>query len=994
MTMPFNPAGKPSKNDISISALSGLGFAFVLVWRLYPSMSFGQAYIDLIVGSIAWQDYDKDREWLALNLLILFTAFFSAFFYLFLRRLRKSGLDSDLLENARYVLAIAWVPAMFWLGGAFVLPNIPSFFLDVSGVLVILAVLTIIGVLRYRPGLKPEDLTQVWCSVFLIPILAAFSSQAILVAGERLGLLTNAGFLRKHAGDIDGYFALAASALSFFFIFSASTMVKLKQRLFYLKIALQAALPLLLLVFSSKDYLFEGHVERMYFSRPAVIAVFALTGFSWLMLLRAIKRRLIGKDAPFPALSALSASALYPIAVYVSWSHFGVWAFNMGYDDFHLGEQLIPWQQVFEFGKLPYVDFAPIHGLMSLSYGFINEFFYAGTAATFPLAVMALAAVAVALTFTSVFFYAGPVVALLITPFAGVIWDRLMFLVPAALLILNPRLIERPRLWLVIWPVLSALSVFFNTAVGSGVVIGTAPLFIYMLWKAEKQWLKYYLAGMAGFAVLILIVPHTRHMLSGYIHFVLDNASTNTIANGVGMFQASYLPQGFGLGAVPFQWNVLRLTWILAAFVFVVFFLQMRQESQEASRRDLWLAALTPIILFVIGKWALNRIDSTFLSRTGNLSYIPIAVFLPIMLSGRFVKKPLNSTGILLSALIAGLMLTAASFQHQRYKVWLEKPFTPEVVWGDVILVDGRDINLPRIGKVFANKARIDELKKVKAAISGFLGPEDTFLDLTNRSALYFFLDKPVPVLYSADYVPANHKSHESMLRQIRSARPALVLAQPRIPHDGGPASLRSYLIYREIIDNYIPERVDEYVVLLRPDKADASRKPGKESSIDLLDAAFRATELQAIPNAWGRSWDKLKKRFTILGNMKSDSVRNFKQDGAGAYSPIGPDPQIIFAVEGLGLKGRDVDHILLDYSCAGKSGHPVLELYWSTDMEQMSEKTVVRFNGNGRRAIIPVGAQPRWRTAGLIKNIRLDLDDPNTCKTLNIENVSLLKLN
>lgn len=994
MTVPFNPSLRPSKNDILISALSGLGFAFVLIWRLYPSMSLGQEYKDLIVGSIAWQDYDKDREWMALNLLVAFTVFFSAFFYLFLMRLKKRGLDAELLENVRFILALAWVPALFWLGGAFMLPNIPSFFLDGSGVLVILAVLTVLGVLRYGPGLKPEDLRQIWCSVFLVPILAAFSSQAVLVAGDRLGLFTDAGFLSKHAGDIDGYAALAASAISFFFIFSSSTLNRLKRRLFFLKIILQAALPLLLLVFSSRDYLFDGRVERMYFSRPAVVAVFALTGLSWLMLFMAIRRRPVKNDAPFSAMSALSAAALYPIAVYLSWSQFGVWALNIGYDDFHLGEQLIPWQQVFEFGKLPYVDFAPIHGLTSISYGFINEFFYAGTAATFPFAVMALAAVAVGLTFTSVFFYAGPVAALVLTPFTGVIWDRLMFLVPAALLILNPRLIARGRLWLVVAPVAGAFSMFLNTAVGSGVVIGTIPLFVYVLWKADRRWLKYYAAATAGFTALMLIIPQTRRMILGYIHFVLDNASTNTIANAVGIFQASYSPQGYGLGAVPFQWNALRLSWILAAFVFAVFFLKMRQADKEADKRDLWLAALLPVMLFVIGKWALNRVDATFLSRTGNLSYIAIAVFLPIMLSGRFVKRPLNSTGILISALIAGLMLVAASFQHPQYKVWLTRPFTPEAVWGDLSLVDGRDADLPRIGRVFAQKARIEELKKVKAAVSGYLGPEETFLDLTNRSALYFFLDKPVPVLYSADYVPANHKSHERMLRQIRQARPAVVLAHPRIPHDGGPASLRSYVIYRELIDNYIPERVDDYILLLRPDKAQAAKKPAKEPAIELLDIVFRAAELQAIPNVWGRSWNKLKKRFTTLGDIRPGALYNFKEEEAGAYAPVGPDPRISLGIEGLGFKGRDIDYILLEYSCAGRRGNPVLELYWSTDMEQMSEKTVVRFNGNGKKALIPVGAQPRWRTAGLIKDIRIDLSDPNTCKTLNVGNVSLLKLN
>jgi len=36
-------------------------------------------------------------------------------------------------------------------------------------------------------------------------------------------------------------------------------------------------------------------------------------------------------------------------------------------DDFHLGEQILPWQQWRDFHRLPYVDFAPVHGLMRSS---------------------------------------------------------------------------------------------------------------------------------------------------------------------------------------------------------------------------------------------------------------------------------------------------------------------------------------------------------------------------------------------------------------------------------------------------------------------------------------------------------------------------------------------------------------------------------------------------------------------------------------------------
>lgn len=48
-------------------------------------------------------------------------------------------------------------------------------------------------------------------------------------------------------------------------------------------------------------------------------------------------------------------------------------------------------------------------------------------------------------------------------------------------------------------------------------------------------------------------------------------------------------------------------------------------------------------------------------------------------------------------------------------------------------------------------------------------------------------------------------------------------------------------------------------------------------------------------------------------------------------------------------LESKDIDHILIEYSCIDKSlPKPVLEIYWATENDPLSEKTVVRFFATG----------------------------------------------
>jgi hypothetical protein len=154
-------------------------------------------------------------------------------------------------------------------------------------------------------------------------------------------------------------------------------------------------------------------------------------------------------------------------------------------DDFHLGEQILPWQQLFDFHKIPYVDFAPVHGLMPFLTGALNEFFFDGTLANLNTSFSILVAIASAITLCLACRVSGVVLGLalcfLLAPF-----DRLLFLAPALLLLVDARLWARPAIWFGTWCLVTLFMLGYNAAIGSAFAGGTAPFAILALFQMYK----------------------------------------------------------------------------------------------------------------------------------------------------------------------------------------------------------------------------------------------------------------------------------------------------------------------------------------------------------------------------------------------------------------------------------------------------------------------------------------------------------------------------
>jgi hypothetical protein len=167
--------------------------------------------------------------------------------------------------------------------------------------------------------------------------------------------------------------------------------------------------------------------------------------------------------------------------------------------------------------------------------------------------------------------------------------------------------------------------------------------------------------------------------------------------------------------------------------------------------------------------------------------------------------------------------------------------------------MSGYQLGLPSIGHATADPTTVREIRKLKHALSLLLRPDETYYDLTNRQALYYYIDLPIPQLY-VPYVAASEKMQERMIAQWRADPSPVVLLAPAEALDGGPPSLRCYRLYRELTLKDSPIELEGFTFLVDPERLSGLTLPLPVRT-GLLDSAFLVPDLAGLPSAWGASW-------------------------------------------------------------------------------------------------------------------------------------------
>ena len=997
-------SGWPSRVYHGVApVVAGVVVAYVLTGLLWPSLGRPQVYNDVVVGNITWLDIDKDRDFRALHLTVAVAAAAAVGVGALLRGLSREGVSGDVGQALNALLAFAMLPACWRLGRALTVPD--HRFQPWDSVVLLLAVLAIVvGLYRYRRDLTGPLTMQIAGGSLLALVLGFLSGLGIALFVGRF-FPTAAVAMTGKAGLFGGLASLVA-ALGLVDAFATSRDPhSLSRRIDRVLLLVQVPLPLLGFVMIPPPWVEGGRAIRAPYSITLPLVLGVLMAYSLASLWRRHRAWARGDVAGGCGMGGvLEPSCLAAIAAYLVVPTVGIPVLSG--DLFHSGEQLLPWQQLVALGKRPYVDFIPIHGLMAIIKGFFNYQFFDGTAAGFTTTMPLMMGVWAIATFLSASALAGPLVALfiacLLVAFPCHDLDRVYFLMPALFVLVNGRLLTRPSRWLLVWPLVSAFLIAYSASLGPALLIATLPIastMAYRVFRDDRPAFGRLVAILSGSLVAILCVPALREMAFGLFRYVWENYDSNNVAYGIAWEQSLGRPvPDSGLAITRFGWELIRCSWMLV--VFGVGFLGLREMAKPRHERRPEVVALGvagPTVLLLAAQYAFGRIDMEHMSRTGALSFIALAHLLPVaLLLGRPATRSLAVVVpiVLLLGAITPARSPSGPYRYHRAGL-LAKPTETSALPEGLTLVVGQEIGLPSLGRLEAEPDLLGGIRELKAALSVLLKPGETYLDLTNTSAYYYYLGLPVPVLYASNYTAPAGAMQNRMLDRLDDALPPVVLIAPVITHDGGPASLRSYRLYRECVLRYTAVRHGRFTFLVDPSRVpDASSRGGDEQCALLEPIA--ASMLAKIPASWGRSWKSLAPRFrevASLGRNRLEGVNHVTEKKRGVFVPDGVDPFLVYRLGDLGLAGADVDFLKLTVRRERAPGtpDPVFSVRWVSEGHEISPPIV--FTATNSSLLVPLGANPRWLLSDRLTTLRIDLENPESCRRIALNDIKLLRL-
>ena len=528
-------------------------------------------------------------------------------------------------------------------------------------------------------------------------------------------------------------------------------------------------------------------------------------------------------------------------------------------------------------------------------------------------------------------------------------------------------------------------------------IIATVPLGLLATRNAlrhERTRLLKYLGVLAVTLAVLSIFSPLAKMLIGAIRYVLEQSRIDSVAFGIEWAQG-WNPAGSIINQV--LWESARASWIVVAIVAGVMIIVSVIEPASERRKRLLVFAIPIFILMVLFVFrAAGRIDPGVMSRLGTASKWALSLLLPILLIAAYGKRH--------RALVFGICFFLAAIINHDFTPFDVKGLllrSSEVLPAPVGVVKGNDLGLPNLGDAIVDAGRLKRLQTIKRVLNVVVDPGETYLDLTNRSAEYFYLGYRPAIESERVYNLVSEGQQLRAVKNFESRPPPIVLAGPHaIFPDGGTSAYCSHLLYRYLVERYVPVSVEGMTYMVRPDRL--SRLAGyvdTQSPLDdgarllLLDAVFRMKSIDELPVAWGRSLGTLGPQLRQVQTIGPDLpllLNSVRDIGGGQYQIVGPAPSLTFDISRWNLSGREAGILTFAFSCGNSNTKPLIEVFWGAPATGPNEPTVVRFVAQNGDLVVPLDAAPRWLLAKEISSLGFGIADPAQCPEFSITNIQL----
>lgn len=953
------PAALSGRMLAAVSLIATIMTAILLTFCGPALLTGAQRYNDLVVGEITFADAYKHGDIVA-----PFVAVISFFSFWWLSALLATRISGALEEaDTQSKSSLPWLPCLFicYFAGIMLFRKEAAY--AETGISIILMVAYCLLVKLYGRQVDQEKM-----SFALLAGVVTAGGLFFTVAG--LGVAMKFFFPQAIPSWYPAQLPLYSGSLG---LLSMLFMTGLRE-LWLLRIALAAQLltPLLLLAAFSRVYESLGVVTQNY--TPLFTKCVAAT-LTLLMLfagaLQLLRRRSISAAKPRDLLLLTSVVA---VASYLAYS---IPPF-LNTDMFHIGELLLAWQQPFDKGLSPFSGFAVARGFNDAGPGLLNAILFDGTFATYTFAM----------SVASVFF--AVLNSILLCSLLGNGWGIVFVLAGACnggtfllvlLLLVQPRLLNRPLLWIFVWCVVCPLYCLYHTTSGIALTAGTLPVAVWIVYSTvregyfAKAWHNSKLWLLIGIGIMVVELCLLSPVLISWATYVMEQGKVNEIANGTPLLRELAIPSWFRWQS-RWVWEGFRVGgWLIGIFLLWHLFVRERGGILPATNAcvrfvsSVEAIALTGVVsTLAFIPYSMGRIDSKVLSRTGAVTLFVMCILLPLVL---ILGKRVSSVPAMF---IAVFLLGIGNAAYYEAPVALARKAVQAInVPVGAQWTEGRSIS-PLFGDTFVDSDTMANVMALKGVMDRVVLPGETYFDLTNHVGYYYLLNYKVPAIYAGYYTVAGEDTQNRVIHELKKDPPPLVWAGPARTFGSGTASIRSYRLYRWFLQNgYLPLQGNGIQFLVREDRYKAlfGALPSLSQQARELAATFNNGYLGGIPLAWGRNMDSLAPRFKQF--MVSLQQTALSQGGGQEASHGAAVPVVTLELKAdVPIQGVKSDFMKLRFG--GPSAPIQLRVSWSESGSPFVEWRSVAFEAQpDTPLLIPLGSHPDWLLSREIGKIRFE---------------------
>jgi len=454
-------------------------------------------------------------------------------------------------------------------------------------------------------------------------------------------------------------------------------------------------------------------------------------------------------------------------------------------DDYHFGEGLLGYL-CYSNGLIPYIDYVPSHGLLPDDLRMIvSSIFYDGTISSISQSGLLTMFFVVSGIFFAVYKITKNVFIAFAICLSCSYMQVCIVTLFSCLFFYQP---EKKLSYTFIYITLSIITILCIPPQGVLIVASASIFFLYSLVEGYREFDRRFAVKMTLFAIIMVglaVFTPLLQMIIASIQYVLENGTINQLSYGIPWKSTMDFPKDF-----------LRFSWIFVPLI--ICFLAMDKKRFSLIENRFFVFTFILSMLYI--PYSMGRIDPG-MSRTGIVSVLVWTTLFPLTI---YMQRRFSAIICIMISISAGLILHSIDIRSANIKntISFQNP-SPSLMNMNIYGFD-------QIGFVHADKMHIERVKKIDSFINSNIGKNETFLNLTSRNALYFYLDKVPPVNIPAAYnmvPPAQQRRNIERLE--KNIPPIALLFADNIIHDGGGLALRTPILYRWVIENYIPLEID-----------------------------------------------------------------------------------------------------------------------------------------------------------------------------------------